>query len=537
VEREDAVLASGDEGGHAHVDGSAARVFKMPSRDGLRMRRLAAILLLAVLSGCATPGARVSTASTATTGPWHLDCTLGGDERAHDPAWVQECVARGSHTPGPKAEIALAVNPKDPNNVVIGSKDDDPESSTYCVWNGLAVTHDGGKTWKDVTIGGKWYERDPTSPYYGFACNTDPDLAFDAKGDVHYAVELYNLASPSASGPLGPDPTSRRALLTPGWKVVLATSHDGGDTWPDAVTEDVSDGLAAIIDYHRTVVNPKTQSVITAIRATSGGPVAITGKVYTDCHVLASRDGGKTADAPVLVNGPDAPPVTTCEALAASPNGTLVMLGRPGTGVSGAATEQQTPISISWSADDGRTWTTPAHSFDIHSIPGTFNGSQFRTGTNLELAYVPDGTLYALYAGNDRGNADVYVRSSHDDGHAWSEPVRVDQDAGAGQQWLANVAIPRDGSLHVFYLDTRYDPSNHLIDVTHGVSLDGGKTWADERVTNVSWDGDLGRHQERQSFIGDYLGAGASGDVVWGGFPDASNGVAPVIAAARVVSG
>jgi len=505
------------------------------------MRSLVLALLCLVVAGCATPGADLAPASTPTLGSWHLDCALGGQSRAHDPAWVQDCVARGSHTPGPKAEIALAVNPKDPDNVVMGSKDENPESSTYCVWNGLAVTHDGGKTWKDVTIGGKWYERDPTSPYYGYACNTDPDLAFDAKGDVHYVVELYNLAAPSASGPLGPDPTSRRALLTPGWKVVLATSHDGGDTWPDAVTEDVSDGVASIIDYHRTVVNPKTGSIVTAIRATSGGPVAITGKVYTDCHVLVSRDGGKTADPPVIVNGPDAPPTTTCEALAASPNGTLVMLGRPGTGVSGAATEQTTPILISWSQDDGRSWTTPAHSFDIHSIPGTFNGSQYRTGTNLELVYdlsdAPTrGTLYALYAANDRGNADVYVRASRDDGRSWSAPVRVDQDEGAHQQWLANMAIPRDGSLHVFYLDTRYDPNDRLIGVTHAVSLDQGRTWADERVTNVSWDGDLGRHQERQSFIGDYLGAGASGNVVWGGFPDASNGVAPVMAAARVLS-
>ena len=63
------------------------------------------------------------------------------------------------------------------------------------------------------------------------------------------------------------------------------------------------------------------------------------------------------------------------------------------------------------------------------------------------------------------------------------------------------------------------------------------KLWAEERVTTHSWDAELGRHQERQSFIGDYIGAGASGDVVWAGFPDASNGVAPVISAARVTLG
>jgi hypothetical protein len=501
------------------------------------MRAWGALVVLVVLAGCAAPGAKLAPASASggSLGAWRLDCTLGGYERAHDPAWLQDCVARGSHTPGPKAEIYLAVNPRDADNVVIGSKDEDPESSTYCVWNGLAVTHDGGRTWKDVTIGGKWYEREPTSPYYGFACNTDPDLAFGANGDVHYAVELYNLASPSASGPLGPDPQSHRALLTPGWKLVLATSHDGGDTWPDAVTEDASDGVSDIIDYHRTVVSPRTGSVVTAIRATSGGPVALTGAVYTDCHVLVSRDDGKSADLPVLVDDGGVPPRTTCEALAASPDGTLVMMGRPGTGVSGAASEGNVPLSISWSKDDGRTWSTPTHAFDIHQIPGTFNGTQFRTGNDLELAYAPDRTLYVLYAANDRGNADVYLRSSHDDGKTWSAPAQVDDDTGPSNQWLPNLALPSDGSVHVFYLDQRYDMGHRLVGVTHAVSLDGGRTWANERVTNVSWDGDLGRHQERQSFIGDYIGAGASGDVVWGAFPDASNGAAPVIAAARVV--
>jgi hypothetical protein len=99
---------------------------------------------------------------------------------------------------------------------------------------------------------------------------------------------------------------------------------------------------------------------------------------------------------------------------------------------------------------------------------------------------------------------------------------------------MPNMAIAGDGSLHAFWMDKSYDPEHRLIDVTHGVSLDGGATWSSERVTTISWDGDLGKHQEDFPFIGDYVGAGAVGDHVWAGFPDASNGQTTVMAAIHV---
>jgi hypothetical protein len=95
--------------------------------------------------------------------------------------------------------------------------------------------------------------------------------------------------------------------------------------------------------------------------------------------------------------------------------------------------------------------------------------------------------------------------------------------------------VAGDGSVHAFFMDKRYDPQHKLIDITHAWSADGGKTWRNERVTNVSFDGDLGRHQEGFPFIGDYIGAAAAGSDVWGAFPDASNGNTTVVAAAHVL--
>ena len=85
-------------------------------------------------------------------------------------------------------------------------------------------------------------------------------------------------------------------------------------------------------------------------------------------------------------------------------------------------------------------------------------------------------------------------------------------------------------------MDKSYDPGHKLIDITHALSTDGGNTWKTERVTSVSFDGDLGKHQENFPFIGDYIGAACVGDDCWAGFPDATTGIT-VMAAAHVHRG
>ncbi|MHB8605519.1 MAG: sialidase family protein [Thermoplasmatota archaeon] len=493
------------------------------------MRWSVVIALVIVISGCLAPAVKSpSSPAVAALGGWSLDCTEGANEKSGP--WAQTCEARASHTSGPKEEIWLAVNPKDTANVVIGSKDLNPENSQHCVWNGVSVTKDAGKTWKDVVIGGKFADRQPGDPWYGYSCNTDPMLAFSTDGTLHYVVEMYNLAGPNGSGPLGPDPMAGRALLLAGWKLVLATSHDGGLTWPEVTTLDQADGVAAINDYSRMSISPKTGTILTAINTFSGGPFFAAGSAYTVCSTIASRDDGKTAAPPVVIGGDpqSGSPNFGCQGVAIAPDGTIVV---------GAAGP---PTQWAISTDDGQSFSTPFQGFDYKPIPGVFNESKYRTGTNFELAFdntdgPRKGTLYVIYADASRDEADIYVRSSVDKAKTWSEPVRVNTDAAGTHQFMPNLVVASDGSLHAFFMDKRYDPAHTLIDITHAVSIDGGKNWTNERVTSVSFDGNLGKHQEGFPFIGDYIGIGAAGSDVWGGFPDASNGNTTVVAAAHVM--
>ncbi|MHB8587033.1 MAG: exo-alpha-sialidase [Thermoplasmatota archaeon] len=486
-----------------------------------------------LLAGCVafTPGSQISPSAVPTAqaadGGWVVDCSLGSFEHATNASWAQRCEARASHTPGPKEETWAAVNPTNPLNVVIGAKDLNPASSKGCVWNGVFVTHDGGRSWKDVTIGGAYANRTPTSPFFGYACNTDPDFQFTKNGDLHFGVEMYNFLGQNAFGPTPVTPVSAQlaaASVIPGWKILLATSHDGGDTWPDVIT--YQPDLGVVTDFSRMTVNPKTQSILEMIGSEAG-----------NCHILASRDDGKSAD---LFAIPASGEGTPCQAIAASPNGTVVLVGDGGTGdptgTVGAATAQ---VVVARSTDDGRTWLDSNHGFTYRPIP-QFNESKYRVGSGMELAYDLSnsshrGTLYAVYAAATASDeSDIFVRSSHDDGKTWSDPVRVNTDNTTSHQWNANVAVAGDGSVHVFFMDKSFDPQHKLIDITHAVSMDGGKTWSESRVSSVSYDGDLGRHQEGFPFIGDYIGVAAFGNDVWAGFPDASNGQTTVIAAAHV---
>src|ERR1051325_6806943 len=117
--------------------------------------RLPLVLAVAVLAGCvasppANPGQGATPPASVLYAP---DCRIGGG------AWDESCLALASRNPSPsKAEIDVAANPKDPMNVVAGSKDLDKAASD-CVWAVPQGSHDGGKTWTTVYIGGKKADR------------------------------------------------------------------------------------------------------------------------------------------------------------------------------------------------------------------------------------------------------------------------------------------------------------------------------------------------------------------------------------------
>src|SRR5687768_8859094 len=137
-------------------------------------------------------------------------------------------------------EVTIAVNPTNPLNIVGGAKDYYPLDAGECVWDGVYVTHDGGKTpYQDRSFDGSPWRalQDPSNfkPNYAsqYWCTTDPVVYFNTKGDMFYLLMAYQADRVTGSktckdqcpsGALN-DWAFNRAVQ------IVAVSSDGGKTF------------------------------------------------------------------------------------------------------------------------------------------------------------------------------------------------------------------------------------------------------------------------------------------------------------------
>lgn len=475
------------------------------------------ILLLVTLAGCLGDDTPAPGPGDELVAPYALDCSIGG--------LIEPCLVIASPNDSPsKTEIDLVINPLDPMNVVVASKDLDPLASNDCVWAVAQVTHDGGHTWNTTYIGGKVDERQPGDLLYGWDCITDPIMTFNKDGTLFYNLQVYGI-----------NPTEQVSLEDPilglggGGLMALAISRDGGDTFPEIIPEFVGDDLAVFPDYMHMGTNPVTGTVFTIWNT-------LVGLVTSNPTLVAYRQDGFTE--PHFFITPDSPTGTGESGVVGANDGTIyAWLG-------GFNSPDVAYYSIS--TDDGTTWTIPARAFDFVPMQ-TLPGVQFRHGTVVELAVDNsggdnDGCLYATWNGNEQGatpavdGSDIYVRRSCDKATAWDEVVLVNHDTRGGGQIMPRVEVDGRGGIHIVYL-TQHHSGSHLLDAEWAHSTDGGTTWTTQRLTAASYDGDLGIHQNGSPFLGDYIGIDAVGDHVWMGFPTTITGRAEIAMAHVLATG
>jgi hypothetical protein len=477
------------------------------------LRPLAALALVAAaFAGCASTDEPPATTTPAPPAPepFEPDCSIAS-------SWGQACLAWASPNESPgKAEIDIAVSPTDPANVFVASKDLD-RSASDCVWAVGQATFDGGSTWNTTYVGGQRKARQPGDALYGWQCITDPILAYGADGTLYYALQVYQLHSRNASTPVG---------INSAGVQMLAVSRDGGRTFPEIVLLDPSDQLVTFDDYMRIDVSPKTGTVFVVWQQLTG--------LVTGAGVIGRSIAEVAAYEPST--GRARPAVLLADSvLAASASG--IQVDRNGTvyawmgGFNGPDA-----AFLSVSQDDGRTFTAPRQAFEYEPMT-RIEGVEFRHGTAVELAVdrsatARDGCLYAAWAGKDldaSGPSDVLVRRSCDRGATWADPVRV-HDAVEGAQFMPRITVDDAGVLHAVYLTQAYSAEG-LLDAEHAYSLDGGGNWTARRLTSVSFDGDLGLHQDGFPFIGDYIGIASAKGHTYAAFPVTQTGRAEIAVA------
>lgn len=479
------------------------------------MRALLAVLLLLVAGCVDVPGDPGGAPGDAAARAFVADCALSN--------WADPCTALASPNPSPsKAEVDIAVNPRDPLNIFVASKDLDPAASD-CVWSVGQVTKDGGRTWKTVYVGGTREPGVREPSLLPFACVTDPILAWDQDGVLYYALQAYRLV-------LGPDaipelPRLGRQIV--GSTFILARSVDGGETFDRFVPQHAADGVAIFHDYPRMLVNPASGSVCAIWNGV--GDAGVT--PWVSC----TRDGGETVDPPVTFFSEDAPRMTDFQSgFAALRDGSVYVT----VSVNAEVEDAERDIRLFASSDDARSFQEVGPAFRFLPAPRQLETNEFRSPSFVEMAADATGgpfadRLYVFYPDFSTGDSDILSRYSMDRGATWSEPVPIHANR-TNDQIIMRPAVAPDGTVHVLFYDRQWDPENRLLDAAHAWSTDGGVTWQGRRLTASSFDGDLGIHQNGPPFIGDYNGIAVDRDGVvhmaWG---DTRTGAAE-IAYARV---
>lgn len=506
---------------------AAARSLMAPRRRRapvLARPAVAALALAVLASGCVTRTAPpVADLPDRVLAGWAQVC-------AEYEGWPDPCTVRATPE-GPANENWLAVNPTDPDNVVVGAKDYNDTASS-CVWGGRYVTFDGGRTWATHYFGGSRGDRDaPGHPLYGYQCMTDPMFAFDAEGLLYYVVEVYGRTPheregllPVPPGSLGPFDRTLQHPDTGGGGIFIAVSRDGGASFGEPVPVWQGEGgLASLLDKTFILANPATGTIhFTTSQFVAGGQA-------TQILVFHSRDQGASWDGPVVLGDPTQTGARFPAAFSAARDGTLYL-----TWVDAATGALQ----FTRSTDDGRTFEPPraiaTTAFAFEAPPN----SEFRAVTQpyhaVDNSGGPrDGTIYLTWMDKADGHMDVRLMSSADGGASWTEPRVLTDDATDRAQFHPMPFVDERGAVHITYYDRRHDPADELVDLTWAIAEDGAE-FTHRRITASGFDGDLGGHQDGFPFLGDYNGLGCVGGTCYASFADTRLGRSDVAVAKLV---
>jgi len=388
-------------------------------------------------------------------------------------------------------EPSIAVNPNDPNQVVVTFQ---PASIGYST--------DGGQTFAAADL----------PPVEGWRGGGDVSVAFDNQGRVYLATLHFDkLGSASYWG----HGAGRNGIF-------VRRSADGGKTWDkNAATVKAFQGNEPDIqaeDMPRVFADTRSHS-----------PHA--GNVYVgwiewelDKSVILftrSVDGGKTFDLPQRIS--------THAGLPRDDNGGLVgfvgVVGADGTIY--AVWNDGSTIAFTQSHDGGKTFAPSRSVIDV--APPYFGGAGGIPGVSRAMGFPQIGVgkregkqraepLYLAWSDFRNGDVDVFCASSFDDGRTWSNPVRVNSDPvhdGIDQffQWMT--VDPVTGDVYVQFYDRREDPANRKTGFTLARSTDQGKTFV-----NYAWSENLFESQQ-PAFLGDYTWLTAYNDKVYGAWTEA----------------
>lgn len=375
------------------------------------------------------------------------------------------------------SEPCIAVDPRNPNNVVAGSNTKNVYRST-----------DGGMTWSRGTL---------SSSYGVFG---DPVILADTSGSFYY----FHLSNNSA------------ITVWPQWcdRIVCQRLDDvATGSWTDGGYAGLD--TPTMQDKPWVAVDPQTNTMyMTWTRFDHYG----TTNPIDSSNILFSKstDKGETWSAPLRINT-DA---GDCVDDDFTVEGAVPCVGKHGEVF--VAWDVENAILFDRSYDGGSTWET--HDIHVADMPGGWaydipglNRCDGLSYLACDLSSSPyAGTLYISWSDQRNGpdNTDVWICKSTDNGSTWSAPMRVNDDAGTTHQFMSSMTVdPYTGYIYVLFYDRRNYTDSLSTDVYMALSKDGGGSFKNFKISDTAF------RPRADFFFGDYTYISAFNNVVrpvWG---------------------
>lgn len=306
-----------------------------------------------------------------------------------------------------------------------------------------------------------------------------PSIEPDTEVEPDVAVDPGNTAVITAAFQVGRDGNNGGAQ-----DGGYATSTNGGRTWTDGNLPGLTTAAGGPFQH--------ASDTAVAFGADGSDYVQTIPFDITDPRsavaVQRSTDHGRTFGPPSLVVDDNSPQIfndknwIAADTNPASPfHGRLYSVwSRFITKGTGARSETNSPGTVSYSTNDGRTWS-----------PFVFASAANADTEGLLPLVHPDGAVtivYDLYVPSRKADFET-AQTSHNGGVTWSKPVTIGEFEGAGVPGMRTGGLPAaaidpvTGNMYVVWQDTRYNPAG-LNDVVLSESTDGGGTWSPPRVVN-----------------------------------------------------
>ncbi len=350
-----------------------------------------------------------------------------------------------------ESEEAIAVNPTNPNNIVVLTNIGHLEAGLSAGMF-LAVSFDGGATWTRMIVG--------NNDNLGDAC-CDPSLSFDEHGNL-FMTYLYQVEN----------------------QVPIALSTDGGLTFnviANIAAPPKSPGKKSPGD-NRGLFRFVDQPTITSghgevwVVFNAGGPIFASGAPVTGLGQVGAFLAGQVA-----------PGTNNCTYgdVAIGPAGQVMQacnLTESGQG-GGKVFVNVDPDGLGPAGFGDRVFVTQTHVGGFDFIPAQPDRSvDAESGLAWDRTGGPhNGRVYLVYTQeqpNESANMDIYVRYSDDDGATWSAGVRVNHDKTTNSQFLPKISLdPTTGNLAVIWYDSRLDQGKGGVSDTDGIPNDDAQVW------------------------------------------------------------